>query len=183
MTESSAPTPPPPSSPLAADAAPVPMSLEEFRKQRSRPTFNRREADKLGTLDKLAEWITETVGTMGFFLVIFVWTVCWLAWIFLAPPHLRFDPPMGFVLWLFISDVIQIRLMPLIMVGQNVQGAHAEARADYDLKVNVKAEGEIELILSHLEYQNNILIGLVKSMKPDAKIPSGIPLAAPGTDT
>jgi len=177
MTESN---PPPAASP---PSAPAPMSLEEFRKQRIKPSFNRRDLEKLGRLDKLAVWITEKVGTMGFFLAIFVWTVCWLAWNFLAPPPLRFDPPMGFVLWLFISNVIQILLMPLIMVGQNVQGAHAEARADYDLKVNVKAEGEIELILSHLEYQNNILIGLVKSMKPDAKIPSGIPLAAPGTDT
>jgi uncharacterized membrane protein len=148
------------------------MSLEDFRKTRTSPAFNRRQVEKLGTLDKLAVLITEKVGTMGFFVVIFVWTVCWLSWNFLAPPHLRFDPPMGFVLWLFISNVIQILLMPLIMVGQNVQGAHAEARADYDLKVNVRAEEEIELILSHLEYQNNILIGLVRSIKSDSKIAS-----------
>ena len=159
------------------------MSLEEFRKQRTNPAFNHRQMEKLGTLDRLAVWITEKVGTMGFFLVIFVWTVCWLAWNFLAPPPLRFDPPMGFVLWLFISNVIQILLMPLIMVGQNVQGAHAEARADYDLRVNVKAEEEIELVLSHLEYQNNILIDLVRSIKPDVKIPPEITESAAGEDS
>ena len=80
----------------------------------------------------------------------------------LAPINLRFDPPMGFVLWLFISNLIQILLMPLIMLGQNIQGQHAERRAEYDLEVNVKAEHEIETILYHLEYQNSILVAMLE---------------------
>jgi uncharacterized membrane protein len=59
---------------------------------------------------------------------------------------------MAFVFWLFISNLIQILLMPLIMVGQTIQGRHAELRADSDLEINVKAEQEIEVILAHLEY-------------------------------
>jgi len=82
----------------------------------------------------------------------------------LAPKELQFDPPMGFVLWLFISNLIQILLMPLIMLGQNLQGQHAEARAEYDLEVNVKAEQEIEAILYHLEYQNNLLIAMMEKL-------------------
>jgi uncharacterized membrane protein len=78
----------------------------------------------------------------------------------LAPAALQFDPAMAFVFWLFISNVIQILLMPLIMVGQNVQGTHAELRAEHDLEVNVKAEEEIEVILRHLEYQNFMLIAM-----------------------
>ncbi len=119
---------------------------------------------KFGGMDRLAVWITERVGTMGFFLVIFVWTALWLGWNFLAPVDLRFDPPMGFVFWLFISNLIQILLMPLIMVGQNIQGRHAEARAEHDLDVNVKAEEEIEIILRHLERQNEMLIALLEKM-------------------
>ena len=57
---------------------------------------------------------------------------------------------MGFVFWLFISNLIQILLMPLIMVGQNIQGRDAEARSAHDLEVNIKAEEEIEVILHHL---------------------------------
>jgi uncharacterized membrane protein len=113
-------------------------------------------------MDKIALWITEKVGTMGFFLTIFTWTVLWLGWNLLAPKELQFDPPMGFVLWLFISNLIQILLMPLIMVGQNIQGLHADARAEYDLDVNVKAEKEIETVLYHLEYQNKLLLALVE---------------------
>jgi uncharacterized membrane protein len=48
------------------------------------------------------------------------------------------------------------------MVGQNIQGRHAEARAESDLDVNVKAEREIEVILRHLEYQNSMLIALLE---------------------
>jgi uncharacterized membrane protein len=117
---------------------------------------------RLSPLDRLAVWITDHVGRMEFFILIFVWTVLWLAWNLLAPVRLQFDPAMGFVLWLFISNLIQILLMPLIMVGQNIQGQHAEARAEHDLQVNVKAEEEIELVLHHLEQQNDMLIAMLE---------------------
>jgi len=123
---------------------------------------NQEAKDRLSLLDRLAVWITARVGTMGFFLLIFSWSAVWLAWNFLAPKRLQFDPPMAFVFWLFISNLIQILLMPLIMVGQNIQGRHAELRADSDLEINVKAESEIEVILAHLEYQNELLIELAK---------------------
>jgi uncharacterized membrane protein len=142
-----------------------PMSLAEFRKRR-KPlrNVNQEVKEKLKPLDRLALWITTKVGTMGFFLIIFAWTVIWLGWNILAPKSLQFDPPMGFVFWLFISNLIQILLMPLIMVGQNIQGAHAEARATHDLDVNVKAEQEIEVILEHLEYQNAAILKMMQKL-------------------
>jgi uncharacterized membrane protein len=54
--------------------------------------------------------------------------------------------------------------MPLIMVGQNVQGTHAGLRAEHDLEVNVKAEREIEVILRHMEYQNSILLAMLEKV-------------------
>ena len=148
-----------------AGATAKPKTLEELRKARKpRPNFAEERAKKLGFVDRLAVWITARVGTMGFFLLIFTWTAIWLGWNFLAPKNLRFDPPMGFVFWLFISNVIQILLMPLIMVGQNVQASLADARAEHDLDVNVQAEQEIEVVLQHLEYQNAILMRLMQKM-------------------
>jgi uncharacterized membrane protein len=142
-----------------------PLSLDEFRKQR-KPlrNVNREASGKLSALDRVACWITNSVGTMSFFLIVLIWTVLWLGWNLLAPKDLQFDPPMAFVFWLFISNLIQLLLMPLIMVGQNVQGRHSEIRADHDLEVNVKAESEIEVVLQHLEYQNTILIAMVKAL-------------------
>ena len=147
----------------AAVALRKPMSLEEFKKTR-KPLrdVNKEQHAKLKALDKLALWITTRVGTMGFFLIIFAWTAIWLGINFLTP--WKFDPPMSFVFYLFISNVIQILLMPLIMVGQNIQGSHSEARAEHDLEVNVKAEREIEVILEHLEYQNAAILKMMDKL-------------------
>lgn len=97
----------------------------------------------LTSSERFAVWITDKVGTMGFFFIIFVWTVIWLTWNTVGPSDMRFDPYPAFVLWLFISNMIQIFLMPLIMIGQNLQGKHAEIRAENDYQINLKAEKEI----------------------------------------
>ncbi len=153
-----------------SERASRPDTVSELRSRR-KPLrdVNREMAARMRRLDRLAVWITTRVGTMGFFLLIFTWTVAWLGWNTFAPQEMRFDPPTGFVFWLFISNLIQILLMPLIMLGQNIQGRHAEARAENDLEVNVKAEKEIETILGHLEYQNALLISIAESISDKAK--------------
>ncbi len=65
--------------------------------------------------------------------------------------------------------------MPLIMVGQNILGCHAEIRADHDLDVNIRAEQEIEIILRHLEYQNAILIAMLEKLDIDLDAALGKP--------
>ena len=149
--------------PSAALLQPPPIrAILELR--RPMRNVHKEVIEKLTPLDRLAMWITIRVGSMGFFLCIFGWTAFWLGWNLLAPRALQFDPPMAFVFWLFISNVIQILLMPLIMVGQNLLGHHAEVRAEHDLEVNVRAEREIELILQYLEYQNTMLITMVRKL-------------------
>ena len=153
------------------NSKPHPPSLDELKALR-RPVqnVNAVHADSLGAVERLAVWITDRVGSMGFFMIIFVWTAVWLAWNALGPKVLRFDPFPAFVLWLFISNMIQIFLMPLIMVGQNLQSRHSEARAESDYEVNVKAEREIEAILLHLEAQaekiEKILQGMLSEKRP-----------------
>ena len=104
-------------------------------------------------LERIALMVTTRVGTFGFFLIILTWTILWLGWNTLGPEGYRFDPAPAFVLWLFISNMIQILLMPLIMVGQNLLSRHADFRAESDYETNLKAEREIEVILQHLENQ------------------------------
>jgi uncharacterized membrane protein len=129
------------------------LSIEDLQKQR-RPIFNPFvEARKnQNALEKFAITITNRIGTMGFFFILLVWTILWLSWNIFAPDSLRFDPFPGFVLWLFISNLIQIFLLPLIMIGQNIQSKYAELLAEADYEVNKKAEIEIEQILIRLEH-------------------------------
>ncbi|MDB5229144.1 MAG: rane protein-like protein [Bacteroidota bacterium] len=146
----------------------VPKTLEELKKLR-KPlrNINIIQRQKLTRLNKIALWITDHVGSMGFFILIFTWTISWLTWNTLAPKALRFDPYPAFVLWLFISNMIQIFLMPLLLIGQNLQADHAEARAEADFEINKKAEIEIETILIHLENQNQLMLKILKHLEKE----------------
>ena len=149
-----------------ADTQNTPRTLAELkkmRKERTEAIVTRKL--KISQLNRLALWITEHVGSMKFFLIIFTWTALWLGWNMLAPVASRFDPFPAFVLWLFISNMIQLFLMPLIMVGQNLQSAHADARSEADFEVNKQAEREIETILLHLESQNKLIIEILDEIK------------------
>ncbi|MBP9822070.1 MAG: DUF1003 domain-containing protein [Candidatus Pacebacteria bacterium] len=142
-----------------------PLSVSELREKR-RPVRNPNieHKEKLSLLEKIALSVTKTIGTMGFFLIVVAWTIGWLLWNLLAPVEMRFDPYPAFVLWLFISNMIQLMLLPLIMVGQNLQGKHAETRAEADFEVNVQAEEEIETILQHLENQNDLILKIINKL-------------------
>jgi len=148
-----------------------PQSLAEIQKTHKSPrNINIEHREHLSRLEKIAVWITDNVGSMGFFMIIFCWTIFWLGWNTLAPNGLRFDPYPAFVLWLFMSNVIQIFLMPLIMIGQNLQSRHAELRAEADFEINTKAEIEIETIMKHLENQNELILEILDHIqKSDGK--------------
>ena len=126
--------------------------------------------ERLTRTDRVALWITELVGTMGFFIIIVIWTIIWLGWNMFLPKAVQFDPYPAFVLWLFISNMIQIFLMPLILVGQNLQGRHAELRAEADFEVNKKSETEIETILNRLENQDKMILKILKRLEENKAI-------------
>lgn len=141
-------------------------TLEEIRQQFPHiKNANETHRKALSQLEKLGLIVTDHVGTMTFFFIILLWTILWLGWNIFAPQQLRFDPFPAFVLWLFLSNLIQIHLMPLLMVGQNIQSKHAQLRAEHDYQTNKKAEKEIETILLHLENQQKVLLELQKRME------------------
>ncbi len=143
-----------------------PPTLDDLRKMRP-PMRNIYIAQKehLTPTQRLAAWVTERLGTLGFFHVLFWWTVLWLGWNMFAPQGLRFDPYPAFVLWLFISNMFQLLLLPIIMIGQNLQAIHADARAQADFELNQVAEREIETVLLHLENQNEIMLGILRELE------------------
>jgi len=141
-------------------------TIEQLQEKFGHPkNVNVIHRSKLSRMNKLAVFVTERIGTMGFFFLIFAWTILWLSWNMFAPKNLRFDPYPAFVLWLFISNLIQIHLMPLIMVGQNIQGKHAELRGEHDYQTDRKAEKEIEAILLHLENQQQLILQILQKIE------------------
>jgi uncharacterized membrane protein len=142
------------------------FSLEELRQMR-KPLRNVNTAhqEKLTPAQKLALSVTIRVGSMSFFSVIFIWTALWLGWNTVGPIEFRFDPYPAFVLWLFISNMLQLLFLPLIMAGQNLQRRHAESLAETDCEVNVRAEREIETSLLHLERQNELILKILRHLE------------------
>jgi len=143
-----------------------PLPLAELKRKRERILKRiQSEKQKTSALGRVAIWITDHVGSMGFFIIIFCWSACWLSWNIFGPKNLRFDPFPGFVLWLFISNMIQLFLMPLIMLGQNIQAKHDDVRADADLKINIQSALENESILLHLENENKLILKILESLE------------------
>jgi uncharacterized membrane protein len=68
-------------------------SVDELKKLRRRViNANIAHDESFNKLERVAIWITEHVGTMGFFMIILTWTTVWLSWNILAPKSLQFDP-------------------------------------------------------------------------------------------
>jgi len=108
----------------------------------------------LSKLDKLALFITKGVGSMGFFFVCVVLVI--IPFFFVSSMS---------VVQYISSGILQLILLPLILISQNLQGRHAELRAEHDLETNVKAEKEIETIIRHLEKQDEIMLDILKRIE------------------
>jgi uncharacterized membrane protein len=149
----------------ATPAVSQPPPLEQIKQARKRvQNVNAAHKEGLSKLEALAVFINDHVGTPGFFFIIILWTILWLGWNIAAPKEMRFDPYPAFVMWLFLSNCLQIFLMPLIMVAENLQDRHSEIRAENDYEINIRAEREIEYVFQHLEYQNAVLRAMVEKL-------------------
>lgn len=126
-------------------------SIDEFKtKFAPLNNVNHQHKTNLTKINKIAVWITSHVVNMGFFAIIFLWTIIWLSWNTLAPIALRFNPFPAFILWLFISNLIHF-FNATHYGWSKYLAKHAEIRAEEDFRVNKKSEKEIETILMHLE--------------------------------
>ncbi len=140
-------------------------TLDELKATLMPVIHGRKEAQsKFSKLERFALQVTRGVGTIGFFFLLLFWSIGWLAWNLFAPANLHFDPAPAFVLWLFVSNIIQLILLPLIMVGQNLESKVDEQRAQADFDINKKAEKEIEVIIAHLENQNELILDLARKI-------------------
>ncbi len=126
----------------------MPPSLDEYLTSRHQPeNINLKHTESLKLQDRLAVIITTAVGSMYavYFLTLFVFA--WMLW--QARSQKPIDP-FPFVFMIFISNILQLLLMPLIMVGQNIQGRHAQLRAEEEFQTTKTIHKDIEKILVKL---------------------------------
>lgn len=142
------------------------MSLVKSREQKERhhpKNVNVIHQSQLGLQDKIAVTITTAVGTMYavyFFTIAVVGWMLWQTYLTQKP----FDPyPFAFLL--FLSNIVPLLLMPLIIVGQNIQGRHAEIRADEEFRTTESSHKDIEHILAHLDKQDQEILKQTKMLE------------------
>lgn len=125
----------------------------------------------LGLQDRIALLASSALGTMY---AVYVLTVSTTGWILfqVAVGGQAFDPyPFAFLA--FLGGLIQLLLMPLLLVGQNIQGRHAEARAEEEFQTVGRVFHDLSALLEHLDAQDRelvrqtrLLIALVEGLLP-----------------
>ena len=162
---------------MASDASSAPGgpkgTLGVFQPKAHTPTNTYRKVqESLGTQDRIALLITGAIGTMYavYFLAMFM-----AGWILLQVllGKAAFDPyPFAFLL--FLGNIVQLLLMPLLMVGQNLQGRHTEVRAEEEYRRVTKIFHDMGQTMRHLDAQDGelvrqtrLLVALVDSLVPE----------------
>lgn len=111
---------------------------------------NELHTDNLSKFEKLGLSVVNKIGTISFFIILVSWTIIWLGWNMFAPASFRFDPFPGFVLWLFLSNVLQLILLPLVMIAQNLQSKHEEITAENDYNTDSQNQKTINEIKDNI---------------------------------
>ena len=112
-----------------------------------------------GFNEKLAIWLTHSVGTM--------WTAYAFAMIAVVGLFAilgLFNPLVALLVAWASQTLIQLVLLPVIMVGQNVLGRKAELQADEQFRTTMSTYHDIEQIMQHLSAQDAELLHQTKML-------------------
>jgi len=104
--------------------------------------------------DFLTKWAGSWVFILGFFMFLILWISINTAWIIFGR---SWDPYPFILLNLCLSCLAAIQA-PIILMSQNRANQRDRLRAEYDYKVNRKAEKEIQDILKKLNNIENKII-------------------------
>lgn len=129
--------------------------IDEYLLNRHTPQdVNLKHKNSLAAHDRLALLVTTAIGSMYAVYLLIVLSLAWILWQSLSSQP--FDPyPFAFLL--FIGNLLQLILMPLIMVGQNIQNRHAQIKADEEFKTTNSIYKDIEKLLIHVDAIQNHL--------------------------
>ncbi|MDO8488052.1 MAG: DUF1003 domain-containing protein [bacterium] len=123
----------------------MPNSLDEYLTTRHEPqNINSKHRGSLKLQDRIAVMITAAVGSMYTVYFLSVFVLGWMLW--QAKAQNPIDP-FPFVFMIFISNILQLLLLPLIMVGQNIQNRHARMRAEEEYVTTKTIHQDIEKML------------------------------------
>lgn len=121
----------------------ITLQSEIIRKNTSAiADMQRQDLERRTTQQRLAAWITDFAGSMGFVYIHAVWFGLWILLnigLLHVPNISQFDPfPFQFLT--LVVSLEAIFLSTFVLIGQNQLSTSSERRADLDLQVNLLAE-------------------------------------------
>lgn len=98
---------------------------------------------------QVSESVARFIGTARFLVYQTVFCAAWVAWNFLGPDSLRFDP------WQFIGLTLLLSLQaayaaPLILLAQNRQEMRDRTQAELDRRVAERTQADTEFLAREL---------------------------------
>ncbi|HJT99079.1 MAG TPA: DUF1003 domain-containing protein [Rhodanobacteraceae bacterium] len=115
---------------------------DELLKTRVSRNANEEAEENVGTLQRIADWISWFSGSMWFLLINAVWFIVWIGVNTLPLGVPAFDPfPFG--LLTMIVSLEAIFLSCFVLISQNRQAEKDRVRSNIEYEVNIKAELEV----------------------------------------
>ncbi|MBI5414860.1 DUF1003 domain-containing protein [Candidatus Peregrinibacteria bacterium] len=107
--------------------------------------------------DKIADFLTESFGTVPFLGIHFIWFVIWILINTNFFPSIPAFDPFPFGLLTMVVSLEAIFLSVIVLISQNRAASIAEIREEIDLRINIQAEREITKMLIILDRIHNHL--------------------------
>ena len=107
--------------------------------------------DKKTVSDKLAIFITNTFGSLGFLMMCLLFFAFWISWNLNLLPGLKPFESYPFAGLEMVVSVFAIILSVSVLMSQNRQGRMEKLRQQVEFEVNVRAENEITKMLHMLQ--------------------------------
>lgn len=98
-------------------------------------------------LEKIADWLTETFGTMGFLIFNLLFFVVWIGLNVAPLPGIAKFDPYPFSLLTMLLSLEAIALAIIVLMSQNRAARIADIREEIDLQMDVITEREITKLL------------------------------------
>ena len=159
MQEEKTPAPVPPKMHLTHQLTSLFQHRMTLRKPRNVNERHKAELEAGGINTRIAVWLTKSVGTMWtaytFTVLAIVGLLAILGWL----------PALISLLVIWASQTfIQLVMLPILSVGQNVLGRHAELMAEEQFNTTMDSYHNIEEIMQHLSAQDAELLRHTKML-------------------
>jgi len=112
--------------------------------------------------DGAAVWTTRIFSTMELFWLLNLFLLTWMIGNSVGIWH--FDP-MPFPLLLFLWNIPQLPLLPLLAIGQSILGRKQEIMAEEQFNTTMKTYHDIEQVMLHLDAQDEKILAILARLE------------------